>query len=168
MLFILTGNGKGKTTGAIGMGIRAAGAGRNVLMIQFLKSGNTSEIKILKNIDNFEIKSFGRNVCISHDNVQEKDFQLARDGLAFAKQGLANKKTDFLILDEINVALHFGLLKKLDLVNWLKEAKTENDIVATGRYAPPELIEIADLITECKEIRHYFDKGYQAKKGIEF
>lgn len=176
MLFILTGQGKGKTTCAIGMGLRAAGAGRKVLMVQFLKSGRTSENKVLEKIDGFDVKSFGSDVCISKENVSERNVKLAQVGFEFAKKSLLDKQCDFLILDEICVAMHFGLLGKKDVLDFLSlslrgaERRRSNpvDIVLTGRYCPQEILKIADLVTEFKEIKHYFQKGAKARRGIEF
>lgn len=172
MIYILTGNGKGKTTSALGMGLRAIGAGRKVLMIQFLKRGDSSETKIIKKIKNFEIKGFGRS---GFGPYSKKDSQLARLGFLFAKKfclpaGRAAKseKCGFLILDEINVALNFKLLNLKEVIEFLKEYGRNLDVVLTGRYCPGEIIKMADLVTEFKEIKHYFKKGILAKKGVEF
>lgn len=167
MLFVITGNGKGKTTCAVGMGIRAAGAGKKVLMVQFLKTGASSEIKILKNLDFFNVKNFGKKGFIVN-KTNKQDIQLAKQGLAFAWQTLKNDSCHFLILDEICVALHFNLLPLDNVLSLLKEYQDKKHIVLTGRKCPKEIIEIADLVTECKEIKHYYSQGIPQQKGIEY
>lgn len=147
MLFILTGDGKGKTTSAVGMGVRAAGAGLRVFMAQFLKTGKSSEIKTIKQIRNFDIQQTGRN---------------------FFKKEVKIEKYDLLILDEINVALKFGLINLEELLTFLKKYNKKKYIILTGRWCPKEIMKIADMVTEFKEIKHYFKKGVKAKKGIEY
>lgn len=163
MIYILTGNGKGKTTSALGMGLRAAGVGKKVLMVQFLKTGSSSEIKAIKKINNFKVKSFGRR---GFGPYSEKDSQLAKLGFLFAKK--ATKKYHLLILDEINTVLKLKLLELKDAVEFLKECGSSLDIVLTGRHCPKEIIKMADLVTELKVIKHYFKKGVKARKGIEY
>ena len=164
MIYALTGDGKGKTTSAIGMGIRAVGAGKKVLMAQFLKDGSSSEIAVLRKIKNFKVKSFGRP---GFGPYSENDSQLAKLGFLFARKEAKSKKYDLLILDEINVTLHFELLGPKDVIAFLKEYGKKIDIVLTGRYCPRKIIKIADLATEFKEVKHYFKKGIKARKGIE-
>jgi len=146
MIYVLTGNGKGKTTSAIGMGIRAVGAGQKVLMVQFLKNGKSSEIRVIKKIKNF-------------------NFRLEKN-LNFL--GKAKKKYHLIILDEINVAIKFGLLNTEEVIKILKKCKKTPDLVLTGRWCPKEIIKIADLVTEFKEIKHYYRKGIKARKGREY
>ena len=162
MIFVLTGRGKGKTTSAVGMGIRAAGAGQKVLMIQFLKTGASSENKVIKNIKNFDFKSFGRNGFASFN---EKDALLAKKAMRFLEQEA--KKYKMIILDEINMALHFNLLDSRDVLSFLETYARSKHIVLTGRGAKKEILAKADLITEFKEIRHHFKQGIKAAKGIE-
>lgn len=147
MIYVLTGNGKGKTTSAIGMAIRAVGVGEHVLMIQFLKTGTSSEVKVIKKIRNFDIR-------------QEKD-------LNFFKKAIKIGKYNLIILDEINVAMKFGLLGVKEVSDVLKKYRQKPDLVLTGRYCPKEIIKIADLATEFKEIKHYYKKGVKAKIGRE-
>ena len=165
MIYVLTGNGKGKTTSALGMGLRAAGAGKNVLMAQFLKDGASSEIKEIKKINSFQTKSFGRP---GFGPYSEKDSRLAKSGFLFAKKACRLQKCDLLILDEINVAMHFKLIGVKEVVEFLREYGKNIDIVLTGRYCPKEIIKIADLVTEFKEVKHYFNKKDIARKGIEY
>lgn len=181
MIFVFTGNGQGKTTAAIGKGIRAKGAGRKVLMVQFLKTKNSSEYKILKNI--FEIKTFGlKGFFLPEDQLtgrpelkkrgikpfSEEYKNLIKKGWNFVKKNLESGKYNFFILDEINVALYYRLIDKKEFLSFFKKVDRRLDIVLTGRYAPKEIIEIADLVTEFREIKHPFQKGEKAKKGIDF
>ena len=183
MIYILTGNGKGKTTSALGMGVRAAGAGMKVFMIQFLKTGVSSENKIIKKIKNFQVKSFGRpgfflpekelkkNPQLKKLGVKpfsKKDFDLAKNGFELAKKIAKENRSNLLILDEINLAIHSGLISEKKVLDFLRENKGKMDIVLTGRYCPKEIIKIADLVTEMKEKKHYYKKGKKARKGIEF
>lgn len=167
MIYILTGNGKGKTTSALGMGLRAVGAGKKVLMVQFLKDGASSEIKAIEKINNFQIKNFGRP---GFGPYSQEDSQLVKLGFLFVKKAClpVGKKYDLLILDEINIALGLKLMNIKEVVEFLKEYGKKLDIVLTGRYCPGETIKMADLVTEFKEIKHYFKKGVKARKGIEF
>lgn len=165
MIYVFTGNGKGKTISALGMGLRAAGAGKKVLMVQFLKTGTSSEIKAIKKISNFQTKSFGRT---GFGPYSEKDSRLAKLGFLFAKKAAQSKKYSLLLLDEINIAAHFKLIEVKETIEFLRKYGKNLDIVLTGRYCPEEIIKIADLVTELKEIKHYFKKGIIAKRGIEY
>ncbi len=163
MIFLFTGNGKGKTTASIGMGIRAAGHKKRVVMIQFMKGRKTGETMI--KIPNFEIYQFGRKEFVDYKNPTEEDKRLAREGLEFAKK-VSKEKPFMIILDEINVAVYSELVKKEDVIEFIKN--TDSHVVLTGRYAPKEFIEIADLVTEMKEIKHPYEKGIGAQEGIEW
>jgi cob(I)alamin adenosyltransferase len=180
MIFVLTGEGKGKTTSAIGMGIRAAGAGRKVLMVQFLKFP-TSEAKVLSNLKNFFLKTFGEEGFLvpvetlekekdfkGLREISEKDRELAKEGFALAREWAEEGKCDFLILDELTWAINLSLLDKKDVLNFLKEFAGKIDIVITGRNCPEEILQIADLVTEMKMIRHPYEKGIGPREGIEF
>jgi len=162
MIYVLTGNGKGKTTSAIGMGIRAAGAGKKVLMVQFLKDGASSEVKVIEKIENFELKSFGRP---GFGPYSKRDYELVKGGFLFAKK---SKKYNLLILDEINVVLGFKLLGVREIIAFLNDYGKKLDVVLTGRYCPKEIIKIADLVTEFKEVKHYFKKKVKARRGFEY
>ncbi len=165
MIHIYTGNGKGKTAAALGLGLRAVGAGKRVLLIQFLKDGQSSEIKAIKRISNFDIRVFGRKGFINRNKLKKIDYDLAEQGFNFFQKAIKDEKYDLIVLDEINIVLCFKLLKIEDLIECIKgEKKTE--IILTGRRAPKEIIKIADLVTEMKEIKHYFKK-IKARKGIE-
>lgn len=180
MIYVLTGDGKGKTTSAVGMGVRSVGAGKRVLMIQFLKTG-TSEKRVIEKINNYDIRTFGRagfflpskelenNPQLKEKGVkplEDRDLKLAEEGFKMAEDNL--KKYDLLILDEIFIALKFNLLDKKRVITFLKKNKNKTDIVLTGRDCPEEIMEIADLVSEIKEKKHYYKKGVGPRKGIEY
>ena len=169
MLQVYTGQGKGKTTSSLGLALRAIGSGKKVLLIQFLKDGRSSEIKtIRKYLPNFKVKSYGRPVFLTKTKLLKKDYQLASQGLNLAKNALKRGKYDLVILDEINIAVDFGLVSKNNLLKLLKAVPKKIEIILTGRGAKKEIIEKADLVTEMKEVKHYFKEGLKARNGIEY
>lgn len=165
---VYTGNGKGKTTASIGLGMRAVGDGAKVFMIQFMKGRRYSEIDAIAKIENFTIEQHGRDEFVSKEDPEQIDLDLAREGFEVAKKIVARGEHDLVILDELNVAVDFGLLG-IDEVMELMEIKPEKmEMVLTGRYAHDRIIERADLVTEMREIKHFYQKGVEARKGIEF
>ncbi len=184
MIYVYTGNGKGKTTAAIGAGIRAVGAGKKVLMVQFMKvKERTSEYYVIQKLKDFDIESFGREGFYLPKEYLEKnpeakkfgvkplsdiDFKLAQDGFDFIVNALKNQYYHLIILDELCVALNYGLLKEKDILNILKKYKEDIHFIITGRNCPDSIMEIADLITEMREIKHYYKEGKKAVKGIDF
>jgi len=167
MIQVYTGNGKGKTTAALGLALRAAGAGLKVYIAQFAKGRSYCELKALKKFKNIRCAQFGRS-CFIKRVPEEKDRELAQCGLEELKKIFAKKNYDLIILDEINIALSLKLIKVKDVLGLLKMVPKKSEIVLTGRYAPPEIIKIADLVSEVKEIKHYYNKGVKARRGIEF
>jgi len=164
---IYTGNGKGKTTSALGLALRASGAGLKVYVGQFIKSGYYSEIKSLKKLkNNIKVEQYGRG-CLIKGKPCKKDIEFAENGLLKAKWILAKKLYDIVILDEIIVACYLKLLKPEDVIELVKSKPERTELVLTGRYARPKLLKLADLVTEMKEIKHYYKKGIRARKGIE-
>nr|WP_022670357.1 cob(I)yrinic acid a,c-diamide adenosyltransferase [Hippea alviniae] len=163
---IYTGNGKGKTTAAIGLAIRAAGAGYKVLFAQFVKGLPYSEHKALEKFDNITVKQFGREGFI-HSKPTEEDIKKAKEGYEFVKNALKNNEYDVIIMDEANIAVFFNLFSDDDLIKLIEEKPSNTELVITGRYATDKLIEKADLVTEMREIKHYYQKGVQARVGIE-
>jgi cob(I)alamin adenosyltransferase len=166
-IHLFTGDGKGKTTAALGFALRAAGAGKKVFIGQFIKGMYYSEINSLKHIPEIELKQYGLDCFIVNQPIQ-KDIDAARNGLEDVAEIISQNKYDMIILDEICIALYYRLFEIEKVLALLKAKPREMEIVLTGRYAPPELIKIADLVTEMKEIKHYFYKGIKARKGIEF
>ena len=166
MLQVYTGDGKGKTTAAIGLAIRAIGAGLNVFMGQFVKSMKYSEIKALENIENITVKQYGLD-CFIKNEPNEEDIKAARKGLEDIKGVLKSGEYDLVILDEANIAVYFGLFSVEELIEAIKERNDEVEVIVTGRKAKDKVIELADLVTEMKEIKHYYHKGIEARDGIE-
>ena len=166
-IHIFTGNGKGKTTAALGLSIRAAGAGLKVYFAQFIKKGDYSEIKALRRFsDQITVRQFGLGRFTDHNPTPE-DIQAARSGLEQVKQVMADNNHDIIILDEANVAVKFGLFAVQDLINLIVHKPYEMELVITGRYASPRIIDMADMVTEMKPIKHYYLKGVEARVGIE-
>lgn len=164
---VYTGNGKGKTTAALGLALRSAGAGRRTFIGQFLKSMDYSEDKALCALkDYITLKKYGLG-CFIVDRPTRKDIDHARKGLEEMEKILVLDEYDMVIFDEASVAIFFGLFTVWDLIGVIKKKPLRTEIVITGRYAPQELIEIADLVTEMVEIKHYYNKGLEARLGIE-
>ncbi len=164
---VYTGDGKGKTTAALGLSIRAAGAGLKVLIVQFLKAGDFSEIKALKNFSGaITVKQFGAGRFI-RGKPSPEEITAGEKGLAFAKEALFSKNYDVIVLEEANVAVTCGLFPKEELLGMIASKPENVELVITGRGADEKVIEMADLVTEMKEIKHYFHKGVQARVGIE-
>jgi cob(I)alamin adenosyltransferase len=166
---VYTGDGKGKTTAALGLALRACGHGFKVLMIQFMKgSKNYGEVMISAEIPGFTLIQSGLPTFVEKDNPSEEDLRLAKEGLEMARKAVAEASCDILILDEINVAVDYGLVGAKDVLEILKRKPPEMEIVLTGRYAPPEFKELADLVTEMKEIKHHYMSGLGMREGIEY
>jgi cob(I)alamin adenosyltransferase len=166
---VYTGNGKGKTTAALGLALRAVGQGRKVYMIQFMKGWPLSrELETVKRIPNLTLRQFGRPNFVSQQNPHPIDIYLAQEALAHAQEIVMAGQHDLVILDEVNVALDFGLIKLADVLDLLEKRPPQVELVLTGRNAPAALIARADLVTEMLQIKHPFTEGVEARKGIEF
>jgi cob(I)alamin adenosyltransferase len=166
-IHVYTGNGKGKTTAALGLAIRAVGAGFKVFIAQFIKNGEYSEIKALKQFSgSIRIEQFGTGRFIKN-KASRQDYAESRRGLEKIRQVLSSGKYQLVILEEVNMAVVCGLLTVDDLLD-IMSIKPENlELVITGRYAAPRIIDSADLVTEMKEVKHYFQNGVMARVGIE-
>ena len=167
-IHVYTGPGKGKTTAALGLGIRAAGAGMKVHMVQFMKGRRYSEIDTIEKISNFSIIQHGRDEFVSKENPDQVDIDLAQKGFKYSKEIVNNGKYDMIILDEINVAVDFNLVSLKDIIKLLEGKPEKLELVLTGRDAHPEIVRYADLVTEMLEIKHPYQQGVQARKGIDF
>lgn len=169
MVICFTGNGKGKTTAALGLALRAVGWGKKVLIIQFLKKGEYGEIKAIASfLPNCSIVQFGRKGFVNPKKPLKIDFIEAKKGLARAKREIRYGNWELVILDEINVAIKFGLVKLEEVLDLIKEKPVNLDLVLTGRWACQEIVKRADLVTEFKEIKHPYKKGIKAKPGIDY
>jgi len=167
MIQVYTGKGKGKTTAALGLCLRAAGAGLNVYLCQFIKGRFYNELRALKKFKNIKVEQFGSG-CFIKKAPTSSDIALAQKGLDKVKKIIAQNKYDLIILDEINVALDLRLLDLAEVIKVIKPAPKEKELVLTGRNAPGGIIKIADLVSEVKEVKHYYKRGVRARKGIEF
>lgn len=166
---VYTGNGKGKTTAALGLAMRAAGHGFHIYMLQFMKGKiNYGELETAKLLPNFEIKQVGRPDFVSKENPDPIDIKLAQEGFEYAKKIIFSQKYDVVILDEINVATDFNLISVDDVVALIEKRPKTVELVLTGRNCPREIVKVADYVTEMLEIKHPFKEGVQARKGIEW
>lgn len=164
---VYTGDGKGKTTAAIGLAIRAAGAGLRVLFVQFIKGKPYSEIVALKAFsDQISIRQYGRGYFIKGEPCRQ-DIESANRGLVEIKQAFLDKLYDVVVLDEANIAIQCNLFELDKLVELIACKPSDVEMVITGRYAHPFLVECADVVTEMKEVKHYYRNGVTARIGIE-
>lgn len=174
LVLINTGNGKGKTTAAMGLAMRAAGHDMKVLILQFIKSGReTGEAKIIKERLKplIDIEQLGEGFIRFKDgkpDPTDKQIKNARDSFKYARDKIESKKYDLIVLDEINNLVDYNILKVEEVAEVIKNKPEGLCLVLTGRNAPPELIDIADTVTEMKEIKHAFLEGIKARKGIEY
>lgn len=165
-IHIYTGNGKGKTTAALGLTLRAAGAGKKVFVAQFVKGMAYSEVKVLQQMPSVQIKQYGHGCFIVKEPAQE-DIDAAREGLAEVDAIIRSDAYDMVVLDEATIAICYRLFSEDELMEVIGHKPARTEIVITGRYAPPRLMEAADLVTEMREVKHYYQQGVEARKGIE-
>ncbi len=165
-IHVYTGNGKGKTTAAFGLTVRALCAGKSVYIGQFVKSMKYNETGLENFFDRLKIEQLGRG-CYLQRNPEPQDIEMAQQGLKRCWTAMYDEKYDVVVLDELTIAIHFGLLEVAEVVDWLKNKRTETEVVITGRYASPELIEVADLVTDMKEVKHYYMQGVLSRNGID-
>ncbi len=166
---VYTGNGKGKTAAALGLALRAAGHGLRVYIGQFLKGQKYGELLSLRSLSPYiTLEQFGRKGFFHvTDNPADEDVERARKGLRKCLRAMLSQKYRIIILDEVNVAVYFHVLTEQEVLDFLDQKPQDVEIVLTGRYAPASFIKRADLVTEMKEIRHYYQKGVKARQGIE-
>jgi cob(I)alamin adenosyltransferase len=168
LLIVNTGSGKGKTTAALGAALRAAGTGMNVCIIQFLKgSWKYGELESLKKIPEIEILQMGTGFTWEKESLDE-DRQLARIAWDTCREAALSGKYGMVIFDEINYVLHYGLLDTQEVLDFLRDRPDGLHIIMTGRNAPEPVQELADMVTEMREVKHHFKKGVKAQKGIEY
>jgi cob(I)alamin adenosyltransferase len=166
---VFTGDGKGKTTAALGTILRAAGHGMNIFIIFFIK-GNYAygEFSTLTRLPNVEFVSFGLRRFFTSKTVDPKEKKQAEAALAASREAVTSGRYDLVVLDEINVALDFHLIEMDDVINLIKNRPSHVELILTGRHADGRLIEMADLVTEMVKVKHPFDKGVKARQGIEY
>lgn len=189
MVHVYTGDGKGKTTAAMGLALRAAGHGFEVRVLQFLKGKGTGEVRAAAGIAGLQVEQVAPPVLVAHTGeidpatLRELDDQVTvfapgqpppwlveevGRGLAVARRCLSGAGCDLLVLDELNVVLHFGLADEAEVLRLIQQRRPGVEVVVTGRNAPPRLLELADLVTEMVQRKHYFTAGVRARRGIEF
>ncbi|MCF6149618.1 MAG: cob(I)yrinic acid a,c-diamide adenosyltransferase [Candidatus Kuenenia sp.] len=171
LILVNTGNGKGKTTAALGLCFRAIGHDMKVLMLSFIKNAQgTGEVRAAKLLGhNFKMVQLGRGfIRTQKGNFSEETIKNATESWEYAKQEIFSDEYDTIVLDEINILIDYGLLSVEDVISVLRNKPRRLNIVLTGRNAKDQIIEIADLVTEMKEIKHPYKKGIKARKGIEF
>ncbi len=165
---IYTGDGKGKTTAALGLALRSAGYKRRVFIGQFMKGQYYGELTVLEHIEEIDLEQFGDAGCIRREEVTDVHRQHAERGLARIEEVMASGKYRMIILDEIVVAIWFGLIALDRVLAVVEKRPVDVELILTGRRAPEELLALADLVTEMKEVRHYYQEGVEAREGIEF
>lgn len=170
LVMVYTGNGKGKTTAALGQALRAIGHGRKVCVVQFMKgSKNYGELQAAaRYLPDLEIVQSGLETFVDRENPAQIDIDLARRGIQAARNAAASGKYQLLILDEINVALDFRLLSLEEVIRFIKEKPPRLDLILTGRGAAQEIIGLANLVSEILEVKHHYSTGVEAREGIEF
>jgi cob(I)alamin adenosyltransferase len=166
---VYTGDGKGKTSAAFGLALRAVGRGLKVYVIQFIKGGfDYGELYVVKRLPNFKMKAFGRGKFVTDVPPAEDDVKLAKEAFKLAREVVNGGEYDVVVLDEINVALHLKLIGIEEVVELIRSKPKHVELILTGRYVPPEVVELADLVTEMKEIKHPYTKGVPPRRGIEY
>jgi cob(I)alamin adenosyltransferase len=168
LIHVYTGPGKGKTTAALGLGLRAVGAGLKVHMVQFMKGRRYSELDSIEQIPNFTVSQHGRDEFVSKEKPAQIDIDLAQDGFLFAKKIIDKNQFNLIILDEINVAIDFNLISLDEALKMITSKPDSLELVLTGRYAHPRIIKQADLVSEILEIKHPYQNGIKSRKGIDF
>jgi cob(I)alamin adenosyltransferase len=169
LIQVYTGEGKGKTTCALGLAMRAVGQGFKVFMVQFLKTDDTGEVQAAQRLaPDFIIQSFGTP---GFPNLREPDpetLETARQAFALSRQIILAGEHDLVLLDEVNLSLAYDLVPTAEMLEVLRGRPPYVEVVLTGRNAPPELVDLADLVTEMRPVKHYFEAGVKARRGIEW
>ncbi len=168
MLQVYTGTGKGKTTAALGVAFRGAGYGLKTIMFSFLKDDpDYGEARAAGLLPGFRLEQVGRDAFVNFRSPDPEDLRLCREGWRRACEAIAAGEADIVILDELNIVLAAGMLPAAEVAGFLKEHKQGIEIITTGRGAPEELISAADLVTDMREVKHYFHKGVSSRNGID-
>ncbi len=166
---VFTGNGKGKTTAAVGAIVRAAGHGFKVFLVSFMKGKYAyGEYKTLSRLPNIEIAQFGLRKFTDPGHIKAEEKAQAGAALAAARKAVASGDYDLVVLDEVNVAVCYNLIELDEVIKLIRDKPPRVELILTGRYADNKLLEIADLVTEMVKVKHPFDAGIKARKGIEY
>lgn len=167
LIHVYMGDGKGKTTGALGLVVRMAGSGGKTAFIQFMKGWPYSEVRGLSFLPGVTLVQTGRPDYIYPGHIDPVDFAEAQKGVSAARDALMSGCYDLVVLDEINVAISFGLVALSDVIEMLKQKPLNVEVVLTGRNPPRDLVDLADLVTDMVEIKHPYKNGILARKGID-
>ena len=165
---VITGNGKGKTTAAIGCAMRAHGHGFSIAVVQFMKGRAYGELETLRALPHVQVFQFGRNAFVDPKNPDPRDRELARQGLDKAWEIVRAGAHDLLIMDEINVVADFGLAPVEEIVSLARARPRWMDLIWTGRNAPASMVDLADTVSEVREIKHHYRKGIESRAGMEY
>jgi len=168
LVMVYTGSGKGKTTAAVGQAVRAVGHGYRVYMLHFMKGREYGEFLSAGRLPNLTVVKAGRDLFVNRENPEQIDIDLAHNGFLQARKAVLSGDYDLVVLDEIIVAIDFGLLNEAEVFQLLEEKPPGVDLVLTGRGASPELIKRADMVSEILAIKHHYDSGIDGRKGIEY
>ena len=168
LIHCYTGDGKGKTTSSLGLVVRAVGKGHKAIVIQFMKGQiKYGELEGVKKLG-AEIEQYGRPDFVSKENPEPIDIELAEKGLARAKEVISSGDYDLVVLDEMNITLDYKLVSEDEVLEMLTARPPHVEVILTGRYAPKAILDIADYVTEMKEVKHPYQKGVQAREGVEY
>jgi cob(I)alamin adenosyltransferase len=170
LIQVYTGDGKGKTTCALGLALRAVGRGFKVYMVQFMKGRETGEARVAaaRLAPDLTLRSFGRQGLVNLRAPDPEDLARLQEAWDLARELILAGNYDVVILDEVNLALSFNLLPQEEVFQVLRQRPTWVEVVLTGRQAPPDLVELADLVTEMRPVKHYYQAGVKARRGIEW
>jgi cob(I)alamin adenosyltransferase len=168
VLLVVTGNGKGKTTSAFGTALRSLGHGFKIAVVQFMKGRIYGELEVLRDRLGVDVWQFGRNAFVDSKNPDPRDLDLARQGLDKAWEIVRAQQHDLLILDEIIYVASYGLLPESEVLELARARPRWMDLILTGRGASAELIELADTVSEVREIKHHYKKGIESRAGMEY
>ena len=170
LVYIFTGDGKGKTTAAIGTAVRAAGHGLRVLIVFFAKGDKypRGEDSALSRLPNVTITGCRHRDWLDKENIKAEDRELAKSALAAAREAMLNGDYDLIVLDEINIAINYGLVSLDEVIGFINAKPQNTELILTGRYAEPKLVQIADLVTEMQMVKHPYSKGVKARQGIDY
>lgn len=165
-IHVYTGNGKGKTTAAIGVAVRKLCTGEKVFFGQFIKGMKYSETALEEMLDGISFRQYGED-CFIYKDPEEKDIERAEEGLRDCERILMSGEYNLVVFDEIFIATHLKLLRVEDVLKVIRNKPEDVELILTGRYCPDEILEAADLVTEMKEIKHYYSKGVLSRKGVD-
>ncbi len=169
LVMVYTGDGKGKTTAALGLAMRAMGHGKRVYFLQFMKgSKEYGEVQLAPQLPLLTLVQSGLESFVIKGNPSQEDLRLARAGLELAKQAVNSGSYDLVVLDEVNIALDYELFPLQEVLQLIKHKPGQLDLVLTGRYVPEAVLAVADMISEVREVRHHYASGVEARAGIEF